>query len=251
MSTVSFTEACAAIPADVLLLEIGPHLIMRSPLRQNRPTLQCALLLPFLPHTPSRCYCTAQACPSGQTITGFKSLVTLVQVWCDLLQFIYCRYVGTMKKGSPAVSTVRDAAGALWGKGAALTWKLPEGPAHLPIDGARLSACATARSTASHVMVPKYPCVVARPLAGSNLQTGSTTDSRAPRHTVLDRTGTRGLSQVCTVCAGLPRPIRDALVSWNHGTEFELPSWQHYAAGGGKGLFEKTYDLGALMGPTI
>ena len=42
VSTVSFTEACAAIPADVLLLEIGPHLIMRSPLRQNRPTLQCA-----------------------------------------------------------------------------------------------------------------------------------------------------------------------------------------------------------------
>ena len=39
---VRFTEACAAIPADALLLEIGPHLVMRSPLRQSRPTLQCA-----------------------------------------------------------------------------------------------------------------------------------------------------------------------------------------------------------------
>ena len=46
------------------------------------------------------------------------------------------------------------------------------------------------------------------------------------------------------VRAGLPRPIRDALVSWNHGTEYELPSWQSYSSGGGKGLFEKTYDLG-------
>ena len=43
VSMVCFTEACAAIPADVLLLEIGPHLVMRSPLRQSRPTLQCAL----------------------------------------------------------------------------------------------------------------------------------------------------------------------------------------------------------------
>ena len=47
------------------------------------------------------------------------------------------RYVGTMKKGSPAVDTVRDAAGALWGKGAAVAWKLPAGAAHLPATGAQ------------------------------------------------------------------------------------------------------------------
>ena len=48
-------------------------------------------------------------------------------------------------------------------------------------------------------------------------------------------------------CTGLPRPIRDALVSWNHGTVYELPHWQSYSSGGGKGLFEKTYDLGELF----
>ncbi len=38
-SHVRFTEACAAIPADALLLEVGPHALLRSPLRQNRATL--------------------------------------------------------------------------------------------------------------------------------------------------------------------------------------------------------------------
>ena len=49
------------------------------------------------------------------------------------------------------------------------------------------------------------------------------------------------------VTAGLPRAIRDALVSWNHTTEYELPSHQSYSVGAGKGLFEKTYDLGACL----
>ena len=54
--------------------------------------------------------------------------------WRPLL--LICRYVGTMKKGSPAADTVRAAAGALWGKGAALTWKLPAGAAkHAPMTG--------------------------------------------------------------------------------------------------------------------
>ena len=34
-SRVLFKGACSAIPEDALLLEIGPHAIMRSPLRQN------------------------------------------------------------------------------------------------------------------------------------------------------------------------------------------------------------------------
>ena len=34
-SRVLFKGACGAIPEDALLLEVGPHAIMRSPLRQN------------------------------------------------------------------------------------------------------------------------------------------------------------------------------------------------------------------------
>lgn len=34
-SRVLFKGACAAIPEDAVLLEIGPHGIMRAPLRQN------------------------------------------------------------------------------------------------------------------------------------------------------------------------------------------------------------------------
>ena len=33
-SRVLFRDACAAIPADAVLLEVGPHAIMRAPLRQ-------------------------------------------------------------------------------------------------------------------------------------------------------------------------------------------------------------------------
>ena len=42
VSRVRFVEACAAVPADALLLEVGPHALLRSPLRQNRATLPCA-----------------------------------------------------------------------------------------------------------------------------------------------------------------------------------------------------------------
>ena len=40
--------------------------------------------------------------------------------------------------------------------------------------------------------------------------------------------------------------MRDALVSWNHATDYDLPAYSTYAGGKGKGLFEKTYDLGEL-----
>lgn len=34
-SRVLFKGACSAIPEDAVLLEVGPHAIMRAPLRQN------------------------------------------------------------------------------------------------------------------------------------------------------------------------------------------------------------------------
>jgi fatty acid synthase len=39
-SRVLFRQACAYIPKNVILLEIGPHAQMRSPLRHNRSDLQ-------------------------------------------------------------------------------------------------------------------------------------------------------------------------------------------------------------------
>ena len=39
---VRFTEATAAIPKDAVLLEVGPHALLRAPLRQNLPGHQCA-----------------------------------------------------------------------------------------------------------------------------------------------------------------------------------------------------------------
>ena len=36
---VLFTAAVAAIPQDAVLVEIGPHSVMKSPLRQGRPEL--------------------------------------------------------------------------------------------------------------------------------------------------------------------------------------------------------------------
>jgi len=38
---VLFRDACAAVPADAVLLEVGPHAIMRSPLRQARLDPAC------------------------------------------------------------------------------------------------------------------------------------------------------------------------------------------------------------------
>lgn len=39
-NSVLFTSAAAQIPDNALLLEIGPHSILRSPLRQCRPELK-------------------------------------------------------------------------------------------------------------------------------------------------------------------------------------------------------------------
>ena len=36
---VLFTAAAAAVPKDAILVEIGPHALLRSPLRQSRPEL--------------------------------------------------------------------------------------------------------------------------------------------------------------------------------------------------------------------
>ena len=38
-NTVRFTDASKAIPVNATLLEIGPHSVLRSPLRQSRPDL--------------------------------------------------------------------------------------------------------------------------------------------------------------------------------------------------------------------
>jgi len=140
VSRVRFVEACAAIPADALLLEVGPHALLRSPLRQNRASLP---------------------------------------------------YVSLMKKGSEAGATLRNGAADLWRKGVALAWRVPAAAGD---DGA-------------------------------------------------------------AAAAELPRDVRDALVSWNHATDYDLPSYSTYSGGKGTGLFEKTYDLGArrsapaILGP--
>ena len=51
-----------------------------------------------------------------------------------------------------------------------------------------------------------------------------------------------------TACAELPRDLRDALVSWNHSTEYKLPEFQTIGAGAGIGGFEKVYDTSKLPG---
>jgi hypothetical protein len=44
--------------------------------------------------------------------------------------------------------------------------------------------------------------------------------------------------------AGLPRDIREKLVSWNHTQEYETAGYQDYAARLGGGQYEKIWDLG-------
>ena len=56
-SRVQFRLACTKIPKDVLLLEIGPHALMRSPLRQNRCRSPCQVK-PAL----------SDSCPSGKPL---------------------------------------------------------------------------------------------------------------------------------------------------------------------------------------
>lgn len=39
VGSVRFADACAALPAGALVLEVGPHATLRSLLRQNRDAL--------------------------------------------------------------------------------------------------------------------------------------------------------------------------------------------------------------------
>lgn len=39
LNRVRFTETAAAVPDNAVLLEVGPHALLRSALRQNRATL--------------------------------------------------------------------------------------------------------------------------------------------------------------------------------------------------------------------
>ena len=42
---VLFTAAAAAVPKDAILVELGPHALLRSPLRQSRPELAYVSLM--------------------------------------------------------------------------------------------------------------------------------------------------------------------------------------------------------------
>ena len=42
----------------------------------------------------------------------------------------------------------------------------------------------------------------------------------------------------------VPRSVREALTSWNYGTEYPLPE---HSATGGDGAFKKTYHIGAAI----
>ena len=68
-------------------------------------------------------------------------------------------------------------------------------------------------------------------------------------HSVLGNSNS--LADLLAALAELPREVRQALVSWNHATDYELPSYSTYAGGKGTGLFEKTYDLGASAHPAV
>ena len=133
---VRFTEATAAIPKDAVLLEVGPHALLRAPLRQNLPGHQCA------PHT-----CTLPPWLLACNVKGGKTNIKAHQAvlhtsglhtLCSsrvlyprlfrghcLNRWTACRYCHTMKKGSNAVETVRECAADLWRKGAAMQWPVP------------------------------------------------------------------------------------------------------------------------------
>ena len=45
--------------------------------------------------------------------------------------------------------------------------------------------------------------------------------------------------------------MRDALVSWNHSTDYKLPEFQSIGAGAGIGGFEKVYDTSERPYPSL
>ena len=83
VSRVRFVEACAAVPADALLLEVGPHALLRSPLRQNRATLPCATCsLRFtLKRKPKAGQAVRDVSRPLQALPGRGADKTLAQLW--------------------------------------------------------------------------------------------------------------------------------------------------------------------------
>jgi hypothetical protein len=55
----------------------------------------------------------------------------------------------------------------------------------------------------------------------------------------------RGKALIVSGFAELPQEIRRSLVSWNHSTDYEVPTYKDYADHMGGSQWEKTYDLGA------
>lgn len=53
-----------------------------------------------------------------------------------------------------------------------------------------------------------------------------------PNHSFVSTEGMRGFDETL----GLPRPIRDALVSWSHGKMYKLPSHVSCSAFNNKGI---------------
>ena len=92
-----FRQACSRIPEGVICLELGPHALMRTPLRQNRHA------------PPFVCRCAMN-----------RSFDPVVRAGRPDLQ-----HVATMRKGEDAEETVRMATADLWLKGARVTWQVP------------------------------------------------------------------------------------------------------------------------------
>ena len=59
-----------------------------------------------------------------------------------------------------------------------------------------------------------------------------------------DKMATSPSNAACSGAAALKRAVREALVSWDHGAEYPLPSAKEFAAAGAGAGFMKTYALG-------
>ena len=81
---VRFTEATAAIPKDVVLLEVGPHALLRAPLRQNLPGHQYAPRSRNLP--PSLFACNVKRGIKSQDMAGGASYIRIANAMQQLLQ---------------------------------------------------------------------------------------------------------------------------------------------------------------------
>ena len=114
-----FRQACARIPKGAVCLEVGPHAILRSPLRQNRHAYSSVAAQQFgrmrpLPG-PLVAHAHAHACACTTVRSAF------VDSACCLNR-PDVEYVAAMRKGENGVETVRAAIADLWLKGAAIKW---------------------------------------------------------------------------------------------------------------------------------